>query len=117
MTKKSRVEKNPVLKGLVEELSSLSPAWKAVAKGLDRSRRVRYEVNLLDLERNADPKFTTVVPGIVLGTGEVKKKLTVAALKFSKTARQALEKSGGKCLSIKELSEKNKEGKGVQILG
>lgn len=111
-------KKNPVIESLIEKLSSeKAPVWKAVAKGLNRPRRIRYEVSLSDLEKNSDPKLATVVPGIVLGNGDLKKKLTVAALKFTRSSKEKIEKAGGKCLSITELVEKHKDGKGVKILG
>jgi large subunit ribosomal protein L15 len=37
----------------------------------------------------------------VLGDGELSKKLTVSATKFSKTAREIIEKAGGSCQEIK----------------
>lgn len=39
------------------------------------------------------------IEGKVLGKGELKKSLTVHALKFSKTAKQKIEAAGGKCLT------------------
>ena len=57
------------------------------------------------------------MPGTVLGNGEVTKKLTVAALRFSGSARQKIEKAGGSCLSISEVAEKHAKGMGVRIIG
>jgi len=115
-------DKDEVTKEMIEELhkrsfGNKSKFWKAVARGLNRPRRVKYEVNLLRLEKCAKPKETIVVPGAVLGTGEIKKKLTVAAMKFSATAKEKIEKAGGTCLSINELCKKNPEGKGIKIMG
>jgi large subunit ribosomal protein L18e len=112
--------KNPATKELITELNkkgSKAPAWKAVAKGLNRPRRKSYKANLCEIEKHAKPKETIIVPGFVLGTGEIKKGLTVAALKFSQQAREKIEKSGGKCLSIEELAEKNPKGSKIRIMG
>ena len=91
--------------------------WKAVAGNLKRPRRTMYEVNLYNLDNVADAELTNVVPGIVLGTGEVSKKLNVAAWKFSASAKEKIEKAGGKCWTLNQLWETNKDGKGVKLVG
>jgi large subunit ribosomal protein L18e len=111
-------EKNPLLKKEIESLSRTGldkPVWKAVARGLNRPRRKRFEVNLSRLEKFAVENDTIVVPGIVLGTGSISKKLTVAAEKFSADAKRKIEKAGGKCLSIEEASRT--EPSKIRIMG
>ena len=115
-------KKNEVTKALVgklqrESIDSKSGFWKAVAKDLSRPRRKQFEVNLSSLERYAKPKETVIVPGIVLGTGEIKKHVNVAALKFSGNAKAKIEKAGGTCVTIDELYEKNQKGRNVRIMG
>jgi large subunit ribosomal protein L18e len=111
-------EKNPVLKELIVNLFRQErPVWKATGRLLNRPKRQRHEVNLTKIERNAKAKDTLIVPGIVLGSGELSKAVNVAALKFSGRAREKIEKAGGKCFSIEELLGKNPEGKGVRIMG
>lgn len=114
--------KNEPLKALVEKIHAdamrnSSGIWAAVAEDLNRSRRIRFEVNLGEIEKYAQPKETLVVPGIVLGSGELKKHVTVAAVRFSGSAKAKIEKAGGECLSIEELYGKNPKGKGIRILG
>ncbi|HDD72605.1 MAG TPA: 50S ribosomal protein L18e, partial [Candidatus Aenigmarchaeota archaeon] len=46
-----------------------------------------------------------VVPGVVLGSGEITKPVSVAALRFSKSAEEKIKKAGGKCMSLEEFSE------------
>jgi large subunit ribosomal protein L18e len=94
-----------------------SGTWKAVAGGLNRPRRARNEVNLFMLEKNARSRETIVVPGIVLGSGEIRKPLTIAALRFSGKAREKIEKAGGKCISIEELFENRPKGEKIRIMG
>ncbi len=115
-------DKNPLLKELIENLLKKSlelnaPIWKAVAKGLNRPRRKCYEVNLYKIQKYAKEKETIVVPGVVLGDGEINKPVTVAAWRFSGKAREKIEKAKGKCLTIQELIEKNPKGSGVKIMG
>jgi large subunit ribosomal protein L18e len=108
----------PLIEKLHKEgIERKANVWKAVAKGLNRPRSKRFEVNLTRIEKHAKPKETIVVPGVVLGSGNLKKRVVVAALKFSGKAKEKIEKSGGKCLSIEELHEKNPKGKGIMIIG
>jgi large subunit ribosomal protein L18e len=100
-----------------ESIKHKSGLWKSVAEDLNRARRKRFEVNLTSIEKYASPKETIVVPGVVLGSGVIKKHVTVAALRFSGSAKEKIEKAGGKCLSLEELHEKHPTGKGIRILG
>jgi large subunit ribosomal protein L18e len=111
-------EKNPILRKEIERLSQAGierPAWKAVAKGLNRPRRRRYEVSLSRIERFANQGDTIIVPGVVLGEGEIRKHVTVAAVRFSSGARKKIEEAGGKCLPIEEASKL--EPSKVRIMG
>ncbi|HJW96840.1 MAG TPA: 50S ribosomal protein L18e [archaeon] len=111
-------EKNPLLRKEIESLNKAGvekPIWKAVAKGLNRPRSRRYEVDLSRLERFAEENDTIVVPGIVLGDGQIKKRLTVAAVRFSAEARKKIEKAGGKCLAIEDVS--GEEPSKIRIMG
>jgi large subunit ribosomal protein L18e len=114
--------KNEPLKALADKLykegvKHKASVWRDVAEDLAKPRRIRFEVNLNDIEKYAQPKETIIVPGIVLGNGIIKKHVTIAALRFSGSARQRIEKAGGACLSIEELYEKNPKGRGIRIIG
>lgn len=90
--------------------------WKRVASDLEGPTRRRRVVNVYKLEKYAKDNEIVVVPGKVLGTGELSKKITVAAYTFS---GQALDKinAKGKAMSIKELVEKNPKGSKIRIMG
>lgn len=117
MKAREKSSKSMIEKLYREGIEKKADVWKAVAKGLNRPRRKRFEVNLTRLEKHAKPKETIVVPGVVLGSGELKKKLKVAAFKFSGNAKGKIERAGGKCLSIEELYEKNPKGNAIRIMG
>lgn len=114
-------EKNEHMKDLINKLYSEglknNNIWKKVAEELNKPTRKLREVNLIRIEKYAKPKETIVVPGVVLGSGKITKHLTIAALRFSASAKEKIEKSGGKCLTIEELFEKNPQGKGIRIIG
>jgi large subunit ribosomal protein L18e len=112
--------KNPETRALIDELKQAGlkvPAWKAVAKGLNRPNRKKHEVDLLRLEKHAKKGENVVVPGTVLGTGRLSKPLEIAALRFSGKAREKVEKAGGKCMSISDALKQNPDAKKVRIMG
>ncbi|HUK93375.1 MAG TPA: 50S ribosomal protein L18e, partial [Methanomicrobiales archaeon] len=66
--------------------------------------------------RYASGGETFIVPGKVLGTGALTEPVVVAALNFSSSATDKIEKAKGTCLTIEELLKKNPKGNGVRIL-
>ena len=107
---------NPVLASLVDGLKrEKKPIWKRVVSELSRSRRDRVEVNVSKLEAYAEDGATILVPGKVLGTGALSKKLTVAAFSFSGSAKKLIAGAGGRAISIDSLCKSNPEGRGVVL--
>lgn len=108
---------NPRLIRLISKLErSKSPMWKDVAWKLSLQRR-RAEVNVSKIDRYASDGEVVVIPGKVLGNGEIKKKVTVVAFNYTKSAREKLLNAGCEVLTIDEYFEKNPEGKNVRIMG
>ncbi len=89
--------------------------WKKVSKKLSGPRRERIEANLYRINKKTKENDVIVVPGKILGLGEIDHKLTIACLDCSKTARKKIETSGSKLLSIEELLEQNPEGRDVKV--
>lgn len=89
--------------------------WVAVAKKIKAPTRKRSEVNLFKIDRLTKKGDTVVVPGKVLGEGGLTHAVNVAALNFSASARRKIEAAGGKCMSLREMAEK--EGKNAIIMG
>lgn len=97
--------------------SNGAPLWRDVALRLEKSRSNWAEPNLSRLSRHAADEDVILVPGKLLGSGDIEGKHTVAAYSFSTSARAKIEAAGGKVVSIRDLMNKNPEGKGVYILG
>jgi large subunit ribosomal protein L18e len=91
--------------------------WKRIAELLAKPRRKRVAVNISRLNRYTEKNEIVVVPGKVLGAGEIDHPITVAAFAFSQKAREKIRKARGKCLSIIELVKKNPKGSKVKIIG
>lgn len=88
--------------------------WKRVAYELARPERKRREVNLSSINRNTKSGETVIVPGKVLGSGELKHKVTIAAWQFTDGALKKIKEAGGEHMTLKELHDKKKTGR---ILG
>ncbi|MEE2650145.1 MAG: 50S ribosomal protein L18e [Candidatus Thermoplasmatota archaeon] len=121
MSKTTR-KSNRALVALIDDLrdqsrSTGSALWRDIARRLESSRKNWSEPNLSHLSRHAADKDTILVPGKVLGSGEINAGQTVAAYSFSTGAITKIEASGGRTLSIRELMEENPNGRGVRILG
>jgi large subunit ribosomal protein L18e len=113
---------NPSLLGLIRELKKQSieqnvPLWKRIAVDLERPTRNRRIVNLSKIDRYAKENETIVVPGKVLAGGVLNQKLTIAAFKFSDSAKDKIQKSGSKIVQISELLKESPKGKKIRIMG
>lgn len=91
--------------------------WRDIAERLAKPRRRRISVNLSRLNRNTQRNEIVVVPGKVLGTGEINHPITVAAFAFSGKAKEKIKAGKGKYLSILELAKKKPKGSNVKIIG
>ena len=73
-------------------------------------------LNLGQVSRHAKDGDIVVVPGKVLGSGEPKDKLTIAAFKFSPRALVKVEKAGGRCIPFSRLVQENPHGTNVRLV-
>jgi large subunit ribosomal protein L18e len=94
-----------------------APLWRALERELSRPRKNRREVNISDLADKTDDGQIVVVPGKVLGSGEIGHKLTVCAVTISVSAAKKITSSGGKLVSLGRLIELYPDGKGVRVIG
>ncbi len=112
---------NIVVRRLVRSLVKASnthgaPIWRRVAEELERPRRRRVAVNLSRINRYTVKGDLVVVPGKVLGSGNLDHPVTIAALSFSDKALEKIRQAGGKAISIPELVESNPRGSNVKIM-
>jgi large subunit ribosomal protein L18e len=89
--------------------------WRRISKKLSSSRKSRISPNLYRINKKTKENDVVVIPGKVLGIGDLNHKITIACLDYSKSAKQKIEASGSKLLSIEELLEQNPKGSGVKI--
>ncbi|WP_290816220.1 50S ribosomal protein L18e [Halovivax sp.] len=111
---------NPRLTDLIAELKSASRSsdadvWRDVADRLEKPRANHAEVNLGRIERYAREEETVVVPGKVLGSGRLRKNVTVAAVDFSSSAATKIDQVG-ETVPLEQLLEENPEGSNVRVI-
>jgi large subunit ribosomal protein L18e len=112
---------NPGLRRLIEELrkkafSDNIMLWKRLASDLERPTRKRRIVNLSRINRFTKDGEMIVVPGKVLASGELHRKVTIAAWQFSRQALDKIEKSNAKAISISELMQHDPKGKRIRVM-
>ena len=91
--------------------------WERVADDLERPSRHRRVVNLSRLARNTKANDIVVIPGKLLGSGELNHSLTVAAWKFSDGAKEKVKLAKGTALDLSDFLKNNPDVKKVKIIG
>ncbi|MBX8631716.1 MAG: 50S ribosomal protein L18e [Thermoplasmata archaeon] len=119
--RKRNLKTNPELKRLVAELYGVSargnaPVWRAVAVRLEGPVANRPVINLDRLNRLVKDGESVIVPGKVLGNGNITKKITISAYSLSSSARTKLEKAGCKIYDIEDLVKSNPGGSGLRLM-
>lgn len=107
---------------LIKELKRIAAIedaaiWKRVAEELERPTRSRRVVNLSRINRFCNNDETIIVPGKVLSSGELNKKVVIAAWAFSEAAKEKIKGANSEAIYIEELIKKNPKGSGVRIIG
>ncbi|WP_178916998.1 50S ribosomal protein L18e [Natronomonas gomsonensis] len=111
---------NPRLSSLIADLKSTArngggEVWNDVAERLEKPRRTHAEVNLGRIERYAQEDETVIVPGKVLGSGALRKEVTVAAVDFSSTAQTKID-TVGEAIELEQALEDNPNGSNVRVI-
>ncbi len=112
---------NYQLKSLIEvvkakALKEKSLFWRRIAEDLEKPSRQRRNVNVYKINKYAQEGETVVVPGKVLGTGDLSRKVEVVAFSFSAEAEKKINEKG-KAIKLNELLKNNIKPSKVRILG
>lgn len=112
---------NTGLRNLIRELREKSREhevniWKRIADDLEKPTRQRRIVNLYKINKYTKDKETIIVPGKVLGVGELDHNVVIAAFGFSGSAVEKINKVG-KAITINELIKESPKGKKIRIMG
>ncbi len=120
---KTRGPENPELKSLVFFLKrvgkkSKARIWLEAARRLCTPARKRREVTLYRLNKLVSDGDVVVIPAKVVSSKgfAFKKKIAVGCFSISSGALKQLQAAGSNVLSLKQLAEKNPEGKKIKII-
>ena len=91
--------------------------WSKIAKFALKPSSARRSVNLYKINKVTQENDVVVVPGKILGTGNISHKVTLCSFSISNSAAQKVIDSGGKVIKFSEMIEKFPTGKGVKIIG
>jgi large subunit ribosomal protein L18e len=120
-SKKTRIEKKLKRKTnpeLVETIiaSKKHKEWLDIGNIISGSRRNSIKVNIEKINKEAEEGDIVVVPGKVLSTGKIEKKVKVAALGFSEEALKKLKEKKCQTSSIFSEIKENPHAKAVRII-
>ncbi|MBU3907117.1 MAG: 50S ribosomal protein L18e [Nanoarchaeota archaeon] len=98
-------------------IAKKNDAWLKVASLLSSPKSRRIIVNLSEIEKQTKEGDTVVIPGKILSQGDITKKIRVAALGFSESAREKLLKTKSEVVTLMEEIKKNPKANGIKIIG
>jgi len=112
---------NPQLRDLITELRKKAnehgaKIWTKIADDLEKPTRQRRIVNLYKINKHTKSDETIIIPGKVLGIGELDHAVTVAAWQFSESATEKINKIG-KAVQITQLLKESPKGKRIRVIG
>ena len=112
---------NQVVIHMAKELKVASkknkaPIWSRLAEMALKPTRARNVLNLGQLDKFVNDNDIVVVPGKVLGTGNISHKITLCSFSISSSGAKKIVQSGGKIIDVTQLIKNNPTGKGVKII-
>jgi large subunit ribosomal protein L18e len=90
--------------------------WLGIASLLASPRRNKISINLDEINKNSKEGDTIIVPGKILSSGEISKKIRIAALAYSKEAEKKLKERKCEIVSLVEEIKKNPKMQGVKVI-
>ncbi len=112
---KARRKTNPSLVETIT-LARKSKYWHALAHSISGPSRKHAAVNLDTIEKQTKAGDTVIIPGKVLASGDITKKVRISSLSISKAALEKIKKVKGEYVSLAEEIKKNPKAEGIKVL-
>ena len=93
-----------------------SKKWNKIAQIVSSSKRKYSKVNLGRIEKESHDGDVLIIPGKVLGSGVLTKKIKICALHFSSSAIEKIKNSKSEAIKIIDEIKKNPNAEGVKII-
>jgi large subunit ribosomal protein L18e len=94
-----------------------APIWERLAELALKPTRAKRTLNLGQIDKFVSDNDIVIIPGKVLGTGNLSHKISLCSFSISATSAKKITQSGGKILDITDIIKNNPTGKGVKIIG
>lgn len=91
-------------------------AWHGLAQRISASTRQHASMNLGEIDAIAKEGDVIVVPGKVLSSGSLSKKIKICALSFSQSALDKIKSHKSEAVILLDEITKNTKAQGVKIL-
>ena len=112
---KARRKTNPSLKETLVSARK-NKAWMALAHVLSGATRSHASINLEQIEKQTKAGDTILIPGKVLGSGNLTKKVRICALGISSSARDKLKASKSEFVTIADELNDNPKAEGIKVI-
>ncbi len=113
--KRLRKKNNPEIVRTIETAKK-NKAWLNIARLISNSKRKYPSINLKEIEKQSKEGDTVLIPGKVLGSGNLTKRIRISALNFSESAKEKLKAQKCEVVTIIEEMNKNPKAEGIKIL-
>ena len=90
--------------------------WNKVAQIVSGSRRKYSNVNIGRIEKESNEGEVIIIPGKVLGNGNLTKRIKICALYFSTSAIKKIKSGKGEAIKLLEEIKLNPDAEGIKIL-
>ena len=113
---------NQLVQSMVKDLKSAStknkaPIWSNLAEMALKPKVAKRIINIAKINTVTADNDVVVIPGKVLGTGNISHKITLCSFSISTSAAKKIKDAGGKIITYSDLISKFPTGKGVRIIG
>lgn len=97
-------------------LALKNKGWFKVAQILSASTKEYSSVNLMAIDKQTKQGEIVIIIGKVLSSGDLTKKVKIAALGISETAREKLKSTKSEFVSIMDEIKSNPKAEGVKLI-
>jgi large subunit ribosomal protein L18e len=121
MPAKKGVKTNPEVVVLTSELKRCSREtgsriWRDISERLSKPKRSWAQVNVGEIDAHVKDGDKVAIPGRLLGSGSISKKITIASVSCTKGAKDKVEKVGGKVVGLLEMASLYPSGSDIRIM-
>jgi len=112
---RTRQKSNPEIRETIK-LGLKHKAWLKIVQFISAGKRRYSAVNLKEIDAKTTAGDTVLIPGKVLSSGNLTKKVKIVALSISAEARDKLKETKSEFVKIKDEIVKNPKGEGIKII-